>query len=71
MVNLKLSVFRLFMFSVLAELQTLTLDRPDQKRAEADNLRENKVITQFGKVISLIINIIFQFSVDQPKTTNI
>ena len=59
------------MFSVLAELQTLTLDRPDQRRAEADNLAENKVITQFEKVISLIINIIFQFSVDQPKTTNI
>ena len=59
------------MFSVMAELQTLTLDRPDQRRAEADNLAENKVITQFGKVISLIINIIFQFSVDQPKTTHI
>ena len=60
------------MFSVLAELQTLTLDRPRrQRREEADNLAENKVITQFGKVISLIINIIFQFSVDQPKTTHI
>ena len=36
------------------------MDRPD-------NLKENKVIMQFGKVISLIINIIFQFSIDQPN----
>ena len=39
------------------------MDRPD-------NLKENKVIMQFGKVISLIINIIFQFSIDQPNIKN-
>ena len=32
MVNLKLTVFRFFMFSVLAELQTLILDRPEEGR---------------------------------------